>query len=222
MKRLPVRVAKIGGSLFSLQDVAARVVHWLESSPPMNTVFIVGGGPPVNELRRQKSVGDEAIDEEAAHWLAIQLMNRNTNRVGSRLFPQWPILDDLSEWLAGQVKPCCAEATDGVGGGEKPGKSGARYCLFQPLAWLRGERSLPDELPRDWTVSSDSIAAHLAVRIEAAELVLLKSCGQMNRSVGQDEKGSFAQRGWVDEHFPDVPLGRIETRWINLREYPAG
>ena len=39
-----LRVVKVGGSLFSLDDLAIRLRRWLGDEPPLPTILITGGG----------------------------------------------------------------------------------------------------------------------------------------------------------------------------------
>ncbi|WP_145263105.1 hypothetical protein [Planctomycetes bacterium Pan216] len=68
-------------------------------------------------------------------------------------------------------------------------------------------------LPMNWEVTSDSIAAWLALQMNAVELLLLKS-------VGGSEPLKIADavsRGWVDPVFPAV-ASRLTVSWVNLLE----
>ena len=67
-------------------------------------------------------------------------------------------------------------------------------------------------LPHSWDVTSDSIAAHLAGRLGAAELVLLKSALPGDGATPEE----LAATGFVDRHFPQV-LGSYAVRIVNLR-----
>ena len=98
---------------------------------------------------------------------------------------------------------------------------GERSCtLFGPGQWLRhSEPNLPGKkLPTNWQVTSDSIAARLAITLLADEVVLLKSALPKNKeSVGQ-----LVQKGYLDRMFaalhPDLP----RTFLVNLRDPDRG
>jgi hypothetical protein len=71
------------------------------------------------------------------------------------------------------------------------------------------------ELPQDWSVTSDSIAAWFAAQYSASELVLLKSCDVCGRTAQ-----ALARAGVVDGHFPKIAQD-VVLRWVNLRRRPA-
>jgi hypothetical protein len=87
--------------------------------------------------------------------------------------------------------------------------------LFQTEHFLRNEepRLSSNPLPHNWDVTSDSIAARLAVLACAHELVLLKS------SLPRPEatRSEMAQAGYVDRYFPQAAVGVPIIRCVNLR-----
>ncbi len=65
-----------------------------------------------------------------------------------------------------------------------------------------------DTLPHTWSVTSDSIAAHVAITMHAASLILLKSTND-----GDD---------LVDDLFPTIASRlKCSVRVVNLREFVA-
>src|SRR5690606_28099411 len=84
--------------------------------------------------------------------------------------------------------------------------------VFAPRRFLDAEdRAAADPLPHRWDVTSDSIAARLAVRLGAVRLVLLKSTAA---PPGLDRPGAAAL-GLVDPPFPHrwaVPSDSIAAR----------
>ena len=73
-------------------------------------------------------------------------------------------------------------------------------------------------LPHHWSVTSDSIAARVAVAAGAEHLVLLKS---VTIPEGMDWEEA-AERGFVDEWFARTlrPAGAsLKVRAVNLREW---
>lgn len=79
-----------------------------------------------------------------------------------------------------------------------------RAVVLDAAAWLSSvDRG--NELPVGWHVTSDSIAAAVAVDAAAA-LVLAKS---VPPSASADDLASLAREGWVDDHFP-VAAAHVE------------
>jgi aspartokinase-like uncharacterized kinase len=69
-----------------------------------------------------------------------------------------------------------------------------------------------DPLPRSWEVTSDSITAWLAPRVNAAEVVLLKS-----EDLPAGGLAAAVDNGALDPYFPKL-LGRVpRLTWVNLR-----
>ena len=68
-------------------------------------------------------------------------------------------------------------------------------------------------LPHSWDVTSDSIAARLAVLAGADELVLLKS----GLPAGSLTLAQAAETGYVDRYFPVAAAGVPRVRCVNLR-----
>lgn len=68
-------------------------------------------------------------------------------------------------------------------------------------------------LPRNWNVTSDSIAAHIAEQLGAEDLVLLKSCN----TDGRMTIDRAAEEGIVDLYFPSAAKKQFTVRLVNLR-----
>lgn len=146
--RRQIRVVKIGGSLLDLPGLNQRIDDWISRQPFATTIWIVGGGELVEEIRRQNERGE--LDSEDTHWACIEKMDETATRVAS-WFPNWKLIDTL----------------DGLSDQDP-----AENIVLTPLNWSRQHAS---HLPKTWAVTSDSIAAQLANWIGAFELVLLKS-----------------------------------------------
>jgi aspartokinase-like uncharacterized kinase len=170
-------VVKIGGSLLrgthdELAHTFRALRDWLDGLPQQTQLLLAGGGAPVDELRQQCSL--KKIDEEASHWKAIRLMDLNTDFLANRL--QVPVLDGFRA-LTGTARRCVTVSS-----------------------FLRQDDVQPDHLPHSWDVTSDSIAAQIALRC-GADLILLKSCPLPAAST-QYHWPSLASAGIVDAHFP--------------------
>jgi aspartokinase-like uncharacterized kinase len=145
----PIRVVKLGGSLLEFDRTPDQLRRWLSRQTPMRTVWIVGGGRLVDEIRQREP--SENLDAMDVHTTCIELMDVNSIRV-SNWFPTWQATDNLDE-LAQQRLPV--------------------NWLLSCSDWVKRNAR---HLPASWDVTSDSIAATIANELEATELVLLKSC----------------------------------------------
>jgi len=167
-----VRVVKVGGSLLDLPDLAKRVRCWLEAQSEAHQVLIVGGGRLVEQVRQSR-----AGDEVAAHWLCVDLMRLTAEFLHDRL-PEMPLVEDFSE-LQNRLA--------------LPGRT-----LFSVANWLRQQelQQAGTRLPQSWEVTSDAIAARLAVVLGADELVLLKSA--QPEFLPSGDMAALSETGFVD------------------------
>lgn len=188
----PSCVIKIGGSLLDLPDLPARLASFLADFSRPYPIALCGGGPTVELIRHWDRVF--ALGEEASHWIALRALTINA-LVAERLAPELAYVKSPAEfaavWQARKVP------------------------IYDPYAFIREvDDKGEDPLPRRWRVTSDSIAARMAMRFEAPELILLKSVA-LEPAVTMAEA---ARRGFVDPHFPvaarDVP--RVVA--LNLRD----
>jgi 5-(aminomethyl)-3-furanmethanol phosphate kinase len=186
---LSLRVVKVGGSLFDLPDLSVRLQAWLEQQPSARTLLLGGGGPLVEETRRQHAI--KPLDESAAHWLCIEAMNATAQF--------------LAERLGGST---LIETLGSLSDTHEP-------LVFAPLDWLRNEEPYKSgtRLTKSWDVTSDSIAARLAICIGAGEIVLLKSADPPSRDLQE-----LANVAYVDKFFPKLAAELPPWRVVNLRE----
>lgn len=179
---------KLGGSLLDWPELPTAFATWLAAQTPADNVVIVGGGKIVDALRELDRVG--SLGEEAAHWLAIEGMSL-TAALAVELLEGATLVRDI---------------------GDLQGSSGAGVHILQVESLMRKDTESDDPLPCSWSVTSDSIAARVAQRVEAFELVLLKSCSPDNALTRED----LSQCGYVDAHFPQAADG-LTVRAVNLR-----
>lgn len=189
-----IRVIKVGGSLLDVAGLGDRLVAWLARQPPARDVVVVGGGRFVEALRALDRL--HRLGDKACHMLAIRAMSL-TARLLNALVGQWALVEALDELV----------------------DRGDRPAILDPWLYLQAEDASSPEpaLPHSWDVTSDSIAAQLARRLGARELVLLKSSLPPEGSTARDA----AAAGYVDAHFPEAARG-LGVRCVNLRqsEYP--
>lgn len=141
-------VVKVGGSLAGQPGALERVGRALAQARDMRPLVVIPGGGPfadaVREFDRQSG-----LSPDAAHWMAILAMDQFAYVLGDRV-------------PGGQVVTDAREVGEALQRHQVP--------ILAPARWLRAA----DELPHSWEVTSDSLAAYLAVLLGADELVLVK------------------------------------------------
>lgn len=187
---MPRRVVKLGGSLLSRPDVWTRLERWLAREPAA-TVLVVGGGTVVEAIRDLDRV--HGLDPVEAHWWCIEIMARQAQLAHRRLTGS-RLVEQLHELAEINTPPSLA--------------------IFNPFPLLREDDALRnDRLPASWDVTSDSIAARIASRSRADELVLLKSTLPTTDTVD-----SLAASGFVDAYFPVVARELAAVRVVDLAD----
>ena len=202
-----LRVVKIGGSLLNFRDLAVRLRDWLVEQPPALNVLVVGGGPLVDCLRETDRL--HGIGDEVCHHLAIETMGVTTRLVRKMLADVgMGTIDVLAD--ADAVERWRTVASTAVSS-----HGPTSLAVIDPVAFLRREETRDDirPLPHTWDVTSDSIAARLATRTNADELVLLKSCLPPSGAT----VSTAAMAGYFDPVFPIAAGGR-KVRCVNLRD----
>jgi aspartokinase-like uncharacterized kinase len=188
-------VVKVGGSLLDWPLLPGRLSAYLASRRGDRLVLVVGGGRAadlVRDLDRAHGLG-----EDRAHALALHALDF-TAQVLADLVPGLTVasrLEDLrATWDAG------------------------RLPVVAPRPFLAQDDCLSSEpLPHTWDVTTDSIAARLAARLGASELVLLKSAAP---PPGLD-CAMAARLGLVDPTFPATARALARVTYRNLR-HPDG
>jgi dihydroneopterin aldolase len=187
---------KVGGSLLNWVRLPEQVDRLQRHLLPRETVIVPGGGPVADLVRRWHRI--HSLNQEQAHWLAVDTLTL-TRRLLVEILPRATEAHDRSDieraWRSGQLP------------------------VLDPGDWLRNpELAAVDPLPQTWDVTSDSIAAWIAQRIEIgppSRLVLAKSVDlPADCTVEQ-----AATRGLVDAHFAHCLHG-LSVEWINLRSEP--
>ncbi|MEX2113753.1 MAG: hypothetical protein WD845_11245 [Pirellulales bacterium] len=187
------RVIKLGGSLLDWPELPAAFASWLAAQPEATNVVVVGGGAIVEALRELDRVG--SLGAEACHWLAIHGMSLTAALAAELL--------GAAELVMGFEQ---LQRADGDG-----------LFVFDVERFMRADAAGADPLPCSWEVTSDSIAARVAVRLKAEELVLLKSTLPADGLMRKE----LAASGYVDVYFPQAAAG-LRARAVNLRkvEFP--
>jgi aspartokinase-like uncharacterized kinase len=191
MRQCRVRVVKVGGSLFTLPSLPATLRTWLNGQPSAVNVLIAGGGRLADVIREMDQ--RFCLGEDVSHWLCIDVLSVSAQLLAT-LLPgsrSATTLADLQAQLAS-------------GSSESP-------IVFCPRNFMREDEPTVggSELPHNWNVTTDSIAARLARAIDADELVLLKSA--------DPPAAADTDSGYVDSHFADASRNIPSVRVENLR-----
>jgi aspartokinase-like uncharacterized kinase len=184
---MPSVVVKVGGSLLDWPELPDRLGKFLASRAPDRLVLIVGGGAVADVIRAWDRT--HGLGEERSHHLALRALDL-TAHVLADLVPGLDVVETLD-----QCGPIWARG---------------RLPVLAPRRLLDNDH----DLPHHWDVTTDTIAALLAARLGAAELVLLKSA---LLPPGTDLAGA-ARLGLVDPEFPRFAAGLERVTFINLRD----
>ena len=184
-------VLKLGGSLYRTPELAPWLTALGALSVPL--VVVPGGGPFADTVRQAQR--DWSLSEAAAHRMAVLGMQQMAYLLCDR-----------------QSRFQCVDTLESVADALQAGKV--------PV-WLP-DRLLAEasDIECGWEVTSDSLAAWLASRLEAQGLVLVKSAEfePTPQSVTQLQHG-----GILDEAFhryaPAAPTWLIQRR--HHRKLPA-
>jgi aspartokinase-like uncharacterized kinase len=190
---VPLRIAKVGGSLLDWPLLKDRLAAWLARQPAACSVLIAGGGDLTDAIRRAQAI--HRFDDEAAHWLCVRALSV-TAQLLAALLPQSKMTGSLAE-LDASVR------------------SGKSILVFDPAGFMQQQEAQAPgvALPHDWTATTDSIAARLSALTVATELVLLKSADPPPGTSVAD----FAAAGYVDQHFVIAAANVSRIRFVNLR-----
>jgi 5-(aminomethyl)-3-furanmethanol phosphate kinase len=189
-----IAVVKVGGSLYDLPDLGIRLQRWLaaEWSSSDGVLLVPGGGPTAEVVRHLDQ--RHGLGEEKSHWLALRALTLNAHFLASLLPSAW-VIDDV---------PACPRVW-----------KENRMPILDVHEFARQDESRSGHLPHLWTVTSDTLAARVAIVANGRSLILLKST---TIAVGTDwtEAGRL---GLVDGMFAEVLRQRtnLEVRTVNLR-----
>ena len=141
-------VVKLGGSL-AHDPSLRRWLHELAGETTQRFVVVPGGGPFADAVRAAQGIWH--FSDEVAHALAIAAMDQ----FGGILCAIEPRSVPCATRL--QIESAWADT---------------RLPVWLPTRMMAGD----PKLARNWNVTSDTIAAWLAIELEAAGLLLIKSC----------------------------------------------
>jgi aspartokinase-like uncharacterized kinase len=192
--RVPITVYKVGGSLLDLPELAERLYALLWSRSHTRPLLIAGGGAAANLVREWDSI--HQLGEERSHWLALKSM-------------------ELNEAVLTSIAP------SGLRVGTRKEAEAAWKAEQVPILALL-DAVFDDEIaaipfPHTWDLTSDTLAAWVALCWQAEELVLLKSVALPE---GLPIDAGF-DAGLVDRYFAAVASRLPRIGWLNLRDAQA-
>ena len=198
MRPIPLRIVKVGGSLLDWPQLGGALRKWLELAPPATNVLIGGGGKFAAAVRAADV--QHTLGGPRAHWLAIDTMS-----ITAQLVAHLVDVEPVTDYRVLEVQ-----------------HSEPRTIVFDPAPFLRQiEPELPGTtLPASWDVTSDSIAARLAIVLAADELVLLKSQsppGNHQETIEPSRLAELAAMLYVDRFLPRLAAELSRVRAVNLR-----
>ena len=181
------RIIKIGGSILLRDDLVTNVNQWLAAHPADETMIIIGGGKLIDAVRELDQ--QHPMPPQQTHWMCVDLLTA-TASFAAVLFG-WPLITTEQEWNVAMQK-----------GKTFPNLSPpALPTVITPNVFYNKNKGITEiGAPNDWRTTSDTIAALLSRRVEADELVLLKSCPVASKMSPMQ----LAEAGIVDEAFPEV------------------
>ncbi|HDQ92670.1 MAG TPA: amino acid kinase [Synergistetes bacterium] len=182
-------VVKFGGSLFSrgdLRDICSSLDYSLREVP---AIIVPGGGILADEVRRLDML--HSLGPESSHWMAVLAIDQNGLMLADLLPRGIPV-----------------RSFEGFAASWEEG----RLPVFLPGELLFET----DPLPKNWDVTSDSIACWAAVSMGAKNLLFLKD----NVPECSMTAKVLSNQGWLDKTFPDQFEAFEGEAWIGNGCFP--
>jgi aspartokinase-like uncharacterized kinase len=186
-------VVKLGGSLAgseALRDWLAVLAR----AGRGRAVVVPGGGPYADAVRAEQQRW--GFDDNTAHSMALLAMDQYGHQLAA---------------LGNQASPRIFEAASTSSEIHSALERGA-----VPV-WIGSRMAEGDAaLPRDWDLTSDSLAAWLAAALGVSGLALVKA---LRVEESEMSAAALAARQWVDRRFPDfLREARFETRLFGVEQ----
>jgi len=181
-------LAKVGGSLLDLPDLAMRLQSWHAQLPTKDVLLFPGGGRAADVVRNLDRV--HRLGEEAAHWLAVRSLSLSAYVLGNLL--GWEVVEDPNIW-----------------------REHGGQAVVDPLPWLMRDESDPGHCPHRWEVTSDSLALRLGQALGVDAFYLLKSTA-LPAKVDWPEAGRLGLVDAYFSELWESAIA-LDVRWINLR-----
>jgi aspartokinase-like uncharacterized kinase len=194
--RSSLAVIKVGGSLLDWPELPRRLRAFLDARRRVvqgeRAALIAGGGPAADLVRALDRI--HGLGDEVAHRLALRALDLTAFLLAALLPGSLPVdrIEAISEAWNAAVIPVLAP----------------RRILSEI------DRSGRDHLPASWDVTSDAIAARIAVHLKADRLILLKSAPLPPGATRDDA----SRLGLLDPMLPEVARALARVEYLNLRE----
>jgi aspartokinase-like uncharacterized kinase len=167
---MTVWVVKLGGSLANSEELP-RWLDVIATAGAGKVVLVPGGGPWADEVREAQK--REGFDDRVAHRKALRAM------------------EQYGKVLAGMRTNLVPAA--GIAEIHEALRNG-RVAVWMPYEMVVADPAVPES----WDVTSDSLAAWLARKLNASALLLVKSLKIDGLQPGIED---LMRRGWVDPAF---------------------
>ena len=182
-------VVKLGGSLANYPDALRRWLRVLSETGQGQVIIVPGGSFFADWVREAQERW--AFDDAAAHAMGLRAME------------QYGIM------LCGMQKGLVLARAEA--------EIQKALQENQVPVWLPVQTLASEDLSPSWDVTSDSLAAWLARRLNAEYLVLVKSCALPE---GEMDMVELSRKGIVDAAFPDfVDAVSFDVWLVNREDY---
>lgn len=176
-------IVKLGGSLMGTPELAG----WLEliaKHGDGKVIIVPGGGLLADAVKEAQEL--TGVDDAIAHRLAVMSM------------------DQYGIMMSG-LNPDLVTAASEL-------ELAERGWQHRGIVWLPSHMVCADEtIPTNWQVTSDSLAAWLAMKMNASHLILVKSIKPQGDKISVD---SLIKNGVVDAYFGDYIAGQPFKTWV--------
>lgn len=176
-------IIKLGGSLLGSQELKG----WLDVVQRLGdgkVIIVPGGGIFADAVRMAQD--QTAIDDPIAHRMAVMAM------------------DQFGVLMTG-LNPKLVTASSEL-------ELAERGWQHRGIVWLPSHMVCSeDTIPMSWEVTSDSLAAWLAHKMEAAHLIVVKSTSPSAREMHVEQ---LMAQGLVDEAFSHYTQGAPFKTWL--------
>ncbi|APZ92041.1 hypothetical protein Fuma_01645 [Fuerstiella marisgermanici] len=180
-------------------SVVDRLLALVDREELLNVAVLVGGGEAADLVRRwDRQFG---LSDSVAHTLAIESMSLNAKLLAS-LHDRLVLVNSLAEWRSTHDS------------------SPDTVAILHPTNIVAELELIHAALPQSWDVTSDSLAAWIAVCCRVPQLLLLKST-DIDVSAVEHARVALAtvlaDSGVVDSQFPQIACDVEHFAWCNFR-----